>query len=43
VRLPAEWGTSFLVSSSDDVAMVTIDDGGSFIAVGAETAVWLKS
>jgi alpha-glucosidase len=42
VRLPAEWGTDFLVSSSDDVAMVTIDDGGSFIAVGAETAVWLK-
>jgi alpha-glucosidase len=42
VRLPAEWGTEFLVSSSDDVAMVTIDDGGSFIAVGAETAVWLK-
>lgn len=41
VRLPAEWGTDFLAASSDDVAMVTVDDGGAFIAVGAETAVWL--
>ena len=43
VRLPADWGTEFMVASSDDVAVVSTDDGASFIAVGAETAVWLQS
>jgi alpha-glucosidase len=41
VRLPATWGTEFLIASSDDVAMVSTDDGPSFIAVGPETALWL--
>jgi alpha-glucosidase len=42
VRLPADWGTTFVVASSDDVAIVSTGDGGEFIAVGAETAVWLQ-
>jgi alpha-glucosidase len=41
VRLPAEWGTEFLVASGPDVAAVSTDEGES-IAIGAETAVWLK-
>ena len=41
VRLPVAWGTEFLVASGPDVAAVNTDDGES-IAVGAETAVWLK-
>jgi alpha-glucosidase len=41
VRLPETWGTEFLIASSDDVAMVSTDDGPSFIAVGPETALWL--
>jgi alpha-glucosidase len=43
VHLPVEWGTEFLVSSSDDVALMSTDASGSFIAVGSETAVWLKA
>ena len=42
VRLPAHWGTEVLVSSGDDVAVMSIDEGGSFIALGAETAAWLR-
>ena len=43
VRLPADWGSELLVASSDDVAVVSTDESGAFLAVGAETAVWLKA
>jgi alpha-glucosidase len=42
VRIPPAWGSTLLVASSDDVAIVSTDDGVSFIAVGPETALWLK-
>ena len=41
VRIPAAWGTTLLAASSDDVAVVSTDDGTQFIAVGPETALWL--
>lgn len=41
VRIPAVWGTTLLVASSDDVAIVSTDDGTQFVAVGPETALWL--
>ena len=40
-RLPVEWGTDFLVASGQDVAAMSTDEGDR-IAIGAETAVWLK-
>ncbi len=43
IHLPAGWGTEFLVASSEDVANVTIDTGGTFIAVGPESTVWLRA
>ena len=42
VHLPVEWGTEFLVASGDEVALMSTDESGSFIALGAETAVWLR-
>ena len=42
-HLPADWGTDVLVASSDDVAVVTTDDESSSLAVGPETALWLRS
>ena len=42
VRLPVDLGTEFLVASSEDVAVMSTDESGDFIAVGAETAVWLR-
>ncbi len=43
VRLPAEWGTDLLVSSSDDVAALSTDDGPPSMVVGGETALWLAA
>jgi alpha-glucosidase len=40
-RLPRSWGMDVLVSSGPDVAAISTDEGDS-IAIGAETAVWLK-
>jgi alpha-glucosidase len=42
VRLPAEWGTEVLAASNEDVAGLTVDDSGSVLAIGGETAVWLR-
>ena len=40
--LPAAWGTDVLVASNDDVAVLTMDDREA-VALGGETAVWLRS
>jgi len=40
-HLPAAWGDDVLLTSSDDVASITVDDE-SHIVVGPETAVWLR-
>jgi alpha-glucosidase len=42
VRLPAEWGTDVLAASTGDVAGLAVDDSGPVLAVGGETAVWLR-
>jgi alpha-glucosidase len=41
-RLPADWGTQFLIASGPDVAVMSTGDEASFMAIGAETAVWLQ-
>jgi alpha-glucosidase len=43
VSLPAQWGVDVRLASSDDVAVLTTDDGAETLAVGAETALWLGS
>ncbi|MBI1352309.1 MAG: DUF3459 domain-containing protein [Actinomycetales bacterium] len=40
--LPAEWGTEVLLASSDDVAVLDVHEGPAALAVGSETAVWLR-
>lgn len=42
VHLPIEWGTELLVSSSEDVAAMSTDESGRFVALGSETAIWLR-
>jgi hypothetical protein len=41
VHLPTTWGSELLISSSDDVALLNTG-GEDVLAVGAETALWLK-
>ena len=41
VHLPVDWGTDVLVASSDDVAVMSTESSGAFLAVGPETAAWL--
>ncbi len=41
--LPAEWGTEVLLASGDDVAVLDTHEGAPALAVGAETAVWLRA
>jgi alpha-glucosidase len=45
--LPAAWGTTVVVATSDDVADVAAGDGEAdattVVAIGGETAVWLRS
>ncbi|MDP1877544.1 MAG: glycoside hydrolase family 13 protein [Actinomycetota bacterium] len=41
-HLPADWGTTILVASGDDVAELSIDDGGAALALGPETAAWVR-
>ena len=41
--LPKAWGTDVLLASSDDVALLSIDDGAEALAVGPETTVWLRN
>ena len=43
VHLPAEWGTGLLIASSEDVAVMSTDESGTFIAIGPETAAWLRA
>lgn len=43
IRLPAEWGTDVLAASSDDVAGLSDGDASAVLAVGGETAVWLRA
>lgn len=43
VHLPAEWGTGLLIASSEDVAAMSTDESGTFIAIGPETAAWLRA
>ena len=40
-HLPSAWGEELLLESSDDVAVVTTEDG-PHVVLGAETAVWLR-
>ena len=40
--LPAGWGTEVLLASSDDVAVLDTHEGAPGLAIGAETAVWLR-
>jgi len=40
--LPAAWGTDVVLASDDDVAELDIDDGEISLAIGSETAVWLR-
>jgi alpha-glucosidase len=42
VHLPSVWGDELLLESSDDVAVVTTENG-PHVVLGAETAVWLRS
>lgn len=42
VHLPANWGSEVLISSSDDVALLNTG-GEDVLAVGAETALWLRA
>ncbi|MBK9740323.1 MAG: glycoside hydrolase family 13 protein [Actinobacteria bacterium] len=42
VHLPAGWGTDLLVASSPDVAVMSTDASGAFLALGPETAAWLR-
>jgi alpha-glucosidase len=41
-RLPAEWGTDVLAASGDDVAVLAVGDSADVLALGGETAVWLR-
>lgn len=41
VHLPAAWGSDVLLSSNDDVAVVSVDDA-NHVAMGPETALWLR-
>jgi len=41
VHLPSAWGDELLLESSDDVAVITTEDG-PHVVLGAETAVWLR-
>jgi alpha-glucosidase len=41
-HLPSDWGIDVLIASNDDVAEVGTGDGPPHIAVGPETAVWLR-
>lgn len=41
VHLPADWGRTALIASSDDVAWMSTHESGEFLALGSETAVWL--
>lgn len=40
VHLPASWGTSILVASSEQVALLD-DEGQEHLVIGPETTVWL--
>lgn len=42
VHLPNSWGTSVLVESGDEVAVLD-DDGREHLVIGGETAVWLRA
>jgi alpha-glucosidase len=41
-HLPSSWGTDILVASSDDVAVVSVEES-DHIVVGPETAIWLRA
>ena len=40
--LPAAWGTDLLIASSDDVAVLAVDEGVEGLVIGPETALWLR-
>jgi alpha-glucosidase len=42
VLLPPAWGTDALVASTDDVAVLDTAEGEPCLAIGGETAVWLR-
>jgi hypothetical protein len=41
-HLPSSWGTDILIASSDDVAVVSVEES-DHIVIGPETAVWLRA
>ncbi|MEY2990263.1 MAG: hypothetical protein RLZZ163_1179, partial [Actinomycetota bacterium] len=41
-HLPSSWGTDILITSSDDVAVVSVEES-DHIVIGPETAVWLRA
>jgi alpha-glucosidase len=43
VHLPPEFGSTVVLGSGDDVAVLETDDGEVTVALGAETAVWLTA
>ena len=42
ITLPADWGSDVLLASSEDVAVLTIDEVET-LALGGETALWLRT
>jgi alpha-glucosidase len=42
LTFPAAWGSDVLLASGPSVATMTVDDDEPVLAIGPDTAVWLR-